>query len=139
MKHLAKYEPVRLYIYGLIGPIAAAVIGFGLWDQQQTLWIAGIILAVLSVPAAEAARNRVIPVEKTELTGNLVEDVKSQAAQSVGDVLDEVRTALPGMLEPFIRQGVDWGLQTSQLPTEVPYEPVDEVKGADAPSVNPYL
>lgn len=139
MKTLAKFEPIRLYVYGLIGPIVAAVIGFGLYDREKTLWIAGIILAVLTVPAAEAARNRVTPVAKTVLTGDLVNDVRFQMEQGLGMLQQQVASSLPGLLRPTVQHSVDQAIQDSQIPTEsVPSGKVDSVPVAPATQENPY-
>lgn len=139
MKSLAKLEPIRLYIYGLVGPIVAAVIGFGLYDREKTLWIAGILMAILTVPAAEAARNRVVPVEKTVLTGNLVNDVRYQVEQGLGMLQQQVASSLPGLLRPTVQHSVDQAIQDSQIPTEsVPSGKVDSVPSAPAAAENPY-
>lgn len=54
-------EPVRKYLYGLLVPLAAVLVAYGLVDNESApLWIA-LATAVLGVPAVEAARSRVKP------------------------------------------------------------------------------
>lgn len=54
-------NPVRVWIYGLIGPLAAVAVGYGLLTgEQAALWI-GVATAVISVPVVEAARSKVTP------------------------------------------------------------------------------
>lgn len=54
-----KYEPVRNWLYGVLTPGVALLVGYGvLNDEQAPLWIAAAT-AALGFPAAEIARTRV--------------------------------------------------------------------------------
>lgn len=54
-------EPVRKYLYGLLVPLAAVLVAYGVLDGESApLWIA-LATAVLGVPAVEAARASVTP------------------------------------------------------------------------------
>lgn len=63
---MGKWEPVRTWLYGLLGPLAAIAVAYG-WinDEQSVLWVA-LITAALSVVGTEIARSKVIPVDKVE-------------------------------------------------------------------------
>lgn len=55
-------EPVRVYLYSILGPLVTVLAGYGLLDgQQAVLWIA-LAAAVLGVPAVEVARREVTPL-----------------------------------------------------------------------------
>lgn len=57
-------EPVRRYLYGLLVPLAAVLVAYGIVDNESApLWIA-LATAVLGVPAVESARSRVTPTGK---------------------------------------------------------------------------
>lgn len=56
-------EPVRLYLYGLVGPLLAVLLVYGLVDEAQAAVWAAVAAAVL-VPGVELARARVSPVGK---------------------------------------------------------------------------
>lgn len=53
------YEPVRLYLYGVLVPIVLLAVGYGLvTSSQAVLWL-GVLAAALGAPATEAARGQV--------------------------------------------------------------------------------
>lgn len=53
-------EPVRLYLYGLLGPLLALLIVYGLLDAHTAAaWAA--VGAVVLVPGVELARGAVTP------------------------------------------------------------------------------
>lgn len=53
-------EPLRLYLYGLLGPVLGLLILYGLLTAEQAAaW--GLLLAAVLVPTVEAARARVTP------------------------------------------------------------------------------
>lgn len=54
-----KTEPVRNYLYTLLFPVAALLVGYG-WvsSEHMPLWV-GVATAVLGVPVVESARRRV--------------------------------------------------------------------------------
>ena len=55
-------EPVRLYLYGLLAPLVALLVVYGIVDETTApLWLA-FGTAVLGVTVTEAARRRVTPV-----------------------------------------------------------------------------
>lgn len=56
---MARFEPVRLWLYGLIAPVVALLVLQGVVsDEAAPLWIA-LATAVLTVTGAEAARSKV--------------------------------------------------------------------------------
>lgn len=60
----SKAEPVRTYLYSLLAPVVALLIGYGLVSEQHaSLWV-GLAAAVLGVTGVEAARKRVTPTKK---------------------------------------------------------------------------
>lgn len=58
-------EPVRVWLYGLLGPVLALLVAYGLLsDGQAQLWYL-VAAAALGTPVAvERARRRVSPVGK---------------------------------------------------------------------------
>lgn len=59
-------EPVRTYLYGLLVPLAAVLVYYGVVDNESApLWIA-LATGVLGVPAVEVARSKVSPVRRTD-------------------------------------------------------------------------
>jgi hypothetical protein len=63
---MGKFEPVRLWLYGLIVPASLIGVGYG-WvtDNMAPLWV-GVATALLTVPAAEGARSQVTPVARLD-------------------------------------------------------------------------
>lgn len=57
-------EPVRAYLYGVLGPALSLLAGYGYATDSQVLLWSALGGAVLGVPATEAARARVAPVRK---------------------------------------------------------------------------
>lgn len=55
-------EPVRLYIYGLVAPVLALLVGLGVVSGDVATSIGAIAAAVLLVPAGALLRRRVTPV-----------------------------------------------------------------------------
>lgn len=56
-----KYEPVRAYLYSLLGPLVAVLVFYGVVSENGApMWIA-LATALLGVPAVEAARSKVTP------------------------------------------------------------------------------
>lgn len=61
---MGRFEPVRVWLYGLIAPIVAVLVAYGVVDDEAApLWIA-LATAVLTIAGAEAARAKVTPVAK---------------------------------------------------------------------------
>ena len=54
-------EPVRLYLYGLLGPVLAVLAAYGVLDASEVALWAAVAVAVLAVPGVELARRRVSP------------------------------------------------------------------------------
>ncbi len=55
-------EPVRLYLYSMLGPVIGLLISNGIvGESQASLWIA-LGTAILGVGATEVARSKVTPV-----------------------------------------------------------------------------
>lgn len=61
---LAKSEPVRLYVYGVGTALEAYLVARGIITSSDAPYVAGIITAVLLVPAVEGSRSQVTPVDK---------------------------------------------------------------------------
>jgi hypothetical protein len=54
-------EPVRLYLYSLLGPLVAVAVLYGVInDAQGAVWTA-LATAVLGVAGTEVARSKVTP------------------------------------------------------------------------------
>jgi hypothetical protein len=56
-------EPVRKYIYGVAGALLIALVAWGVLDDNGALVIAGLLQAILVIPA-ETARAKVTPVRR---------------------------------------------------------------------------
>lgn len=54
-------EPVRLYMYGVLVPLASLLVLVGVLSAEAAMAGLGVAAAVLGVPAIEAARARVTP------------------------------------------------------------------------------
>lgn len=63
----SKTEPVRLWLYGLMGPLMALLVGYGvLSDAQASMWIAvGVAVAGVGF-GTEFARSKATPAEPAE-------------------------------------------------------------------------
>lgn len=55
-------EPVRLYIYGLVAPVLALLVGLGIISGDVATSIGAIAGAALLVPVGALLRRRVTPV-----------------------------------------------------------------------------
>ena len=53
-------EPLRLYLYGLVGPLLALAVVYGLLDAREVAAWAAVAAAVF-VPGVELARQAVTP------------------------------------------------------------------------------
>lgn len=62
LKRWKATEPLRLYVYGLVAPVMAALILYGVLSSEEAAAWAGIAAAVLLPAGAEAARAKVSPV-----------------------------------------------------------------------------
>ena len=57
-------EPVRTWLYGLLAPVIALLVGYGiLTDQHAELWIA-VVTAALGITGTESARKQVTPLAR---------------------------------------------------------------------------
>lgn len=59
----AKSEPVRMYLYGLLVPLLAVLVFYGVVDSSAVALFIALGAAVLGVPAVEVARSKVTPVD----------------------------------------------------------------------------
>lgn len=60
---LVRREPVRVYLYGVLGSVVALGGVYGVvTGEQAAVWL-GVGVALLAVPGVEAARSKVSPVE----------------------------------------------------------------------------
>lgn len=57
-------EPVRFYLYSVLGAGLAVAVGYRLLTGEQALLWGALGSAVLAVPAVEAARSQVTPVDE---------------------------------------------------------------------------
>lgn len=57
-------EPVRMYLYTVVGAIVALLVGVGVVTAAVAPLILGVAAAALAVPVVEAARAKVTPVAK---------------------------------------------------------------------------
>lgn len=72
MARLAQWatgEPVRLYVYSVVGAVLAVLIVYGVIDSSAVPVILAAASAVLAVPAVELARSKVSPVGDTTQEG----------------------------------------------------------------------
>lgn len=78
-------EPVRLYLYGILGPLVALLVVLGVVQADQAvLWLA-VGAAVLGVPAVERARSLVTsPATQGQVEREAAERILDQAAQADG-------------------------------------------------------
>lgn len=60
---LAKSEPVRRWIYGVLAPLLAVLVFYGIVDSSAVALFIALGGAVLGVPAVEIARSKVSPVD----------------------------------------------------------------------------
>lgn len=59
----AKSEPVRMYLYGLLAPLLAVLVFYGVVESSAVALFFALGAAVLGVPAVEVARSKVTPVD----------------------------------------------------------------------------
>jgi hypothetical protein len=59
----ATREPVRLYLYSVVGAILAVLVVYGIVDETTLPVILAAVSALLAVPAVETARSKVSPVD----------------------------------------------------------------------------
>lgn len=65
MSRLARwlqYEPVRVYVYGIVLSFMAILIAYGIVDNERAALILAAVSAIIAVPAVEKARSKVTPV-----------------------------------------------------------------------------
>jgi len=126
-----KLEPVRGYLYSILAPTVALLVGYGVVDQNWVPIVIGLGTGILGAGATEAARAKVIPTEKTILTGDLVRDTSDQL---VPVILSKVTQAIE-MGQKFVPQGTwNQGFAPQHDPAPAP-APAPE---AQSPEGNPY-
>lgn len=59
-------EPVRKYLYGVTLALVALAVGLGVVTATVAPLVLAVAAAVLAVPAVEAARSKVTPVESLD-------------------------------------------------------------------------
>lgn len=57
-------EPVRIYIYGVVVAVLAALVVLGFVKADLVPVLLAVATAILAVPAVEAARSKVEPTDK---------------------------------------------------------------------------
>ncbi|USC17049.1 hypothetical protein [Rhodococcus sp. 11-3] len=62
LKHLRESEPVRVWVYPLLGLVVSIALGKGYISQDDLGLIEMLVMAVLGVGGVEAVRGRVTPV-----------------------------------------------------------------------------
>jgi hypothetical protein len=73
-------EPVRKYIYSVATAILIALVLWGVLDENSSLVLAGILQAVLVIPATEVARAKVTPIGHARSARNANHTPQSDAA-----------------------------------------------------------
>ena len=56
---LLRREPVRVYLYSVLGAVLLLLIGIGVVTASTAALIGGVAVAVLAVPGTEALRSQV--------------------------------------------------------------------------------
>lgn len=64
---LVAREPVRVYLYGVIGAACAAAVVFGWLSSEQVPVLLALAAAVLAVPTVEVTRSKVTPYDEGAL------------------------------------------------------------------------
>ncbi len=62
----AQSEPVRLYLYSILGPLLALLLALGVVTAELVPLVLALAGAVLAVPAVEAARRKVTSPKSLE-------------------------------------------------------------------------
>jgi len=80
VKNLKATEPVRLYLYGLLAPVLAVLLGKGLIDGSDVALYTALGTVVLLGPATELVRSKVYAPATVEATLELVADEPTSEA-----------------------------------------------------------
>jgi hypothetical protein len=64
LKSLLHNEPLRTYVYGVLGPLLAILVAYGALDANKTALILALGTAVLVPAVTETARQKVTPAAK---------------------------------------------------------------------------
>lgn len=64
-------EPVRAYLYTVVGAVVALLVGLGVVTAEVSMLILGVAAAVLGVAGVEVARAKVMPVAKLRQSGEV--------------------------------------------------------------------
>ncbi len=67
-------EPIRTILYPLLAILVGVLVARGVVDQSGADIITGVVAALLGIPAAEAARNRVTPWPKIPAADDQAEE-----------------------------------------------------------------
>lgn len=85
MVELLKREPVRVYLYSVLGVILAGLVGLGYVQENLSNTILQVLAVVLAVPAVEAARRKVTPGSTVAFDSDEGDDID---ALEVGEELE---------------------------------------------------
>jgi hypothetical protein len=78
-------EPVRLYLYGVLGPLVVLLVALGVVQADQALLWLAVGAAVLGVPAVEGARSLVTsPATQAQIEREAADRILDQAAAADG-------------------------------------------------------
>lgn len=69
LKRWKESEPVRLYLYGLLVPVLALLIAYGLIAAEDAPLWAALVTSALVPTGAELARRRTTPYTPTHRAG----------------------------------------------------------------------
>lgn len=115
---LAKSEPVRVYVLGLLAPAIGVMVIFGWVDSNEAmLWIA-LGTALLGVAGSQLARSAVIPVQKVQETGQIVTDVSTQVRSAIETTVRDIvgnlmpRTKVSNPVPPTVQE--NWAQPAQQ-------------------------
>lgn len=79
----SKTEPLRLYIYSLLAPLAAVLVLYGVVDGNAVPLLIALATAVLGVAGTEAARAKVASPQTQENLRHGAVDTLRQAGYTV--------------------------------------------------------
>jgi hypothetical protein len=78
-------EPVRLYLYSVLGPLVVLLVALGVVQADQALLWLALAAAVLGVPAVERARSLVTsPATMGQVVVEHVEELRTASDQAAG-------------------------------------------------------
>lgn len=99
IKYVRENEPVRMFLYFVLAALVGTMVTKGwITDDIELLVLAGIG-TLIGVPAVEAARAKVMPVQKVEAVvynqvNQAVAEVQRQAQPTVDELIARANSAL---------------------------------------------